>query len=76
MDNLTLTTTTKLDFFLWGHISSKVYCIIPTIPHDMKNTIRLEFQEVSLDVLAKTNRNFQESVDLDLRPFRIFIMIN
>lgn len=48
-------------FFLLEYIKFNVYLTVPTAQDDMKKKIHKAFQ-VSLDVLAIVDRNFQERI--------------
>lgn len=52
----------KLDFFLWGFLKSKVYLTPPTTPEDMRNRIRLAFLDITPAMLINVEANFIKRV--------------
>jgi hypothetical protein len=52
------------DFFLWGHLKSKVYNPIPETLDDLKAKIESEIKNISKDVLKSTFLNFQKRCQL------------
>lgn len=58
----------KMDSFLWGHIKNEVYKVPPTTRNDMKERIRNEFRNVSMEMLRNVsnsfNNRFQACIDV------------
>ena len=48
------------DFFLWGHLKSKVYVRKPRTVDDLKVSTREEFAIVSQEMLVNVMQNFEE----------------
>ena len=52
------------DFFLWGHLKSKVYSNCPTDLHTLKENIREEIAKLSEETLQAVMRSFLTRVHL------------
>lgn len=49
---------TPLDFFLWGHLKTKVYTNKPTNVDDLKERIRQEVQNITPEIIGRVQNEF------------------
>ena len=52
------------DFFLWGHLKSKVYYPLPKNIIELKANIEREIKSIKKEVLKKTFENFRKRLEL------------
>lgn len=50
----------KMDSFFWGYVKDEVYKIPATTRDDMKNRIRIVFQNISLQMLTNVSNSFND----------------
>ena len=51
------------DFFLWGHLKSKIYANNLTILRQLKLNIQQEMEAISKETLTKVFQNFRARLD-------------
>ena len=49
-----------LDFFLWGHLKSKIYATQPESLQDLRNRITHECQQITPDILRNVREHFEQ----------------
>lgn len=51
-----------LDFFLWGHLKSKIYATQPASIEELRERITLECQQITPDMLRNVRRRFEQNL--------------
>jgi len=59
--------STACDFFLWGYLKSKVYSQKPRDVEELKNEIREEIVNTSLEVICRAMENIRGRLEECLR---------